>query len=95
MNVVAVINIEAVQGKSSEALEVIKKNQQHCLTLDICSGFEILQNQENKHKFIFIERWSSAKEHKAFLSELMSNELFIQDMAVFISSPDIQYFDIS
>jgi quinol monooxygenase YgiN len=93
MSVFAIVNIEAVQGKVKLALEVIKKSQSLCLALDECSGFEVLQSQEDEHRFIFIEQWVSVQWHKDFLEKLMSDEAFIESLQVFTSGPSIEYFD--
>ena len=69
MRVVVVVNIEAKKGRSTEALEIMEKSQEFCLSVDSCSGFEILQCQDDDHKFSFIERWSSTEAHKAFLEQ--------------------------
>ncbi|MET1256814.1 putative quinol monooxygenase [Aliikangiella maris] len=93
MGAVVIVNIEAKLGKSTEALEVIKKSQQLCLSTDGCADFKILQSQEDKHKFSFVERWVSAETHKAFVEQLMSDEAFVASMDVFTSGPEIAYFD--
>lgn len=94
MSVVVVVNIESKQGRSTEALKIIKGSQELCLSMDDCTEFEVLQYQENDHKFSFIERWSSIEVHKAFIEQLMSNEEFIKNMEVFASAPNIKYFDL-
>jgi quinol monooxygenase YgiN len=93
MSVVVVVSIGVKKGRSTEALEIIKKSQEFCLSMDGCSGFEVLQCQDDGHKFSFIERWSSTEVHKIFLEQLMSNEDFIKSMDVFTSGPHIEYFD--
>ena len=95
MSVVVVVNIESKKGRSNEALEIIKKSQESCLSMDGCTGFEVLQHQDNDHKFSFIERWNSTEIHKAFLEQLMKNEEFITSMETFTSGPHIEYFDIA
>jgi len=94
MNVFAIVNIEAKKGRSAEALKVIKISQEHCLSLDNCSGFAIYQNQKNIHRFHFVERWTSVEEHTEFLSGLMSDPNFIASLDAFTSAPDIEYFDL-
>lgn len=94
MSVVVLVQIESKEGRSVEALDIIRKSQALCLSTAGCSGFEILQSQDNQHRFSFIERWDSIGIHKAFLQQLMSNEEFIKSMDVFISGPHIEYFNI-
>jgi len=53
----------------------------------------VFQSQSDKHKFSFVERWSSIEKHKAFLEKLMNNKEFEAKMAVFTSGPDIEYFN--
>ncbi len=93
MSVVVVVNIESKSGRSLEALEIIKKSQELCLSMDGCTGFEVLQHQDDKHKFSFIERWDTTETHKAFIEQLMGNEEFIESMKAFTSGPQIEYFD--
>ena len=95
MSVVVVVNIESKQGRSEEALKIIKKSQELCLSMEGCTSFEVLQSQGNDHRFSFIERWVSTDIHKAFLEQLMSNEEFVKSMEVFTSGPNIEYFNIS
>lgn len=94
MSIIAIVNITARSGKSEEALKVIKKNQELCLSLEICTGFEVFKSQTDIHHFSFIERWDSMKIHKAHLSELMSNDEFVASLDVFTSGPKIEYFQI-
>jgi len=93
MDVFAMVNIEAKDGRSTEALEVIRRSQEQCLSLDNCSGFDIYQNQKNIHRFHFVERWTSVDEHKEFLSGLMSDPNFIASLDAFTSAPNIDYFN--
>jgi len=93
MSVVVIVNIESKPERSLEALEIIKKSQEICLSMDGCTGFEVLQHQDDKHKFSFIERWDSTEIHQAFIDQLMGNEEFIERMEVFTSGPQIEYFD--
>jgi len=94
MDVFAIVNIEAKDGRSAEALEVIRRSQENCLSLDNCGGFDVYQNQKDIHRFHFVERWASVEEHKEFLSGLMSDPSFIASLEAFTSPPDIEYFDL-
>jgi len=94
MTVFAIVNIEAKKGKSAEALEVIKRSQEHCLSLDSCSGFDLYQNQKDSHHFHFVEQWASVEKHKEFLSTLMSDPNFIASLDAFTSAPNIEYFSL-
>lgn len=95
MSVVVVVSIESKKGRSTEALEIIKDSQESCLSMDGCTGFEILQNQDDVHKFSFVERWDSTEIHKKFIEQIMSNEDFIKSMEAFTSGPHIEYFDLA
>ncbi len=44
MSVVVIVNIKSKPGRSHEALEIIKKSQEVCLSMDGCTGFEVLQH---------------------------------------------------
>jgi len=94
MDVFAIVNIEAKDGMSAEALEVIRRSQEHCLSLDSCNGFDVYQNQKDIHRFHFVERWTSVEEHTEFLSGLMSDPSFIASLEAFTSTPDIEYFNL-
>ena len=94
MSIIAIVNITARSGKSEEALKVIKKSQDYCLSLEICTGFEVFKSQTDIHKFSFVERWNSMENHKDFLSELMNNDEFVASLDVFTSGPKIEYFRI-
>jgi len=92
MSVVVVVNIESKPGRSDEALEIIRASQTLCLSTNGCTGFEILQNRDEVHKFSFIERWDSIEIHKTFLEQLMNNQDFIKSMEIFTSGPVIEYY---
>mgnify|MGYP000072135261 CR=1 FL=1 len=94
MDVVAIVKISAKEGKSLDALKVIKKSQEHCLSLDFCGGFDIFQCQKNVHLFQFVERWTSVEKHKAFLASLMNDPSFIESLDVFTSGPSIEYYTV-
>ncbi len=93
MSIVAIVKIVAKQGQWSRALEVVEGSRALCLELEECSEFLVFQSQSDKHKFSFLERWSSIEMHKAFLKKLMSNKEFEESMAVFTSTPNIEYFN--
>jgi len=93
MSIVAIVKITALQGQWSRALEVIEDSRALCLGLEECSEFLVFQSQSDKHKFSFVERWSSIEKHKVFLEKLMNNKEFEAKMVVFTSAPDIEYFD--
>jgi len=93
MSHVVLINIEAMQGRSVEALQVIKRSEESCLSVDGCVSFEALQSQDDEHKFTIIERWSSAENHKTFLDQVKLSDEFVKGMEVFASGPNIEYFN--
>ena len=92
MSVVVIVHFEAVQGQAAQALQVLKGSQEHCLTVEGCEGFEVLQSQRDEHRFTFIERWASVEQHKALLSEIMGSDTFEENMKAFQSGPDIAYY---
>jgi len=94
MSVVALVKLEAVQGKAEQALAIIKKSQAYCLSHEVCHGFEALQSCEDDHHFYFVERWHSIQAHKALLQQLMSDQTFVQSLEVFSVGPVIEYLTV-
>jgi quinol monooxygenase YgiN len=93
MGITVVVSLQARDGKANEGLAAIRTTQQYCLTLPGCSGFAILQNQADPHRFVFIERWKSLEEHAQVLQTLMSSPDTAEVMKLFSAGPDIEYFD--
>lgn len=92
MGITVVVNLQAHEGKGSEALAAIRRTQQYCLSLAGCTGFEILQSKADQHRFVFIERWKSLEEHAQVLQSLMSSPDTAEAMKLFSAGPNIEYF---
>jgi quinol monooxygenase YgiN len=92
MSVVVIVSLQACQGCAQEALTLLKRSQEHCLHSEGCEGFEVLHDQHDEHRFMFVERWSSAEHHKRVLASMMDRPTYKDSMRVFASGPCVEYW---
>lgn len=94
MAITAVVNIQVADGKAAEALTLMKRSQTACQGIEACEAFEILESDGDPHHFVLVETWRSVGDHKQFLEGLLSDPKFREEIKIFDSGPDIEYFNV-
>ena len=63
MSVDVVINFQALPGKAADLLPLLRQGRDVSRAAHGCESFEVFQRQDDEHKFMFIERWTSIEAH--------------------------------
>ena len=63
MSIKVVINFQASDGRAAELLPLLQEGRDISRSADGCESFELFQRQDDEHKFMFLEQWSSVEAH--------------------------------
>jgi quinol monooxygenase YgiN len=63
MAVDVVLNFQALPGHANELLVLLIEGRDLSRAADGCETFEVFQREDDPHKFMFLERWSSIDAH--------------------------------
>ena len=64
-----VVNFEASDGNIEPVLALLRTGRDLSRNAPGCEVFEVFQRQDDPHKFMFIERWTSIQAHHANMSQ--------------------------
>lgn len=94
MTVIALVHLYAHEDRIKEALAASQSMREYCLSLNICTRFDIMQSRENRSHLTFIEEWDSVEDHNNFLTTLMETKRYDEMTGLFISGPLVEYYDV-
>lgn len=63
MPVDVVINFEALPGRAIEVRALLSQGRDISRAADGCKSFELYQRDDDEHRFMFLERWTSIEAH--------------------------------
>jgi len=63
MSIKVVINFQASEGRAAELLPLLQHGRDISRAAEGCETFELFQRQDDEHKFMFLEQWSSVEAH--------------------------------
>ena len=63
MPVDVVINFQALPGHADELLALLIEGRDLSRAANGCENVELFQREDDPHKFMFLERWSSIEAH--------------------------------
>ena len=63
MPVDVVINFQALPGRATELRALLSQGRDISRAADGCESFELYQREDDEHKFMFLERWTSIEAH--------------------------------
>jgi quinol monooxygenase YgiN len=69
VSVDVVVNFEASDGNIEPVLALLRAGRDLSRNAQGCELFHVFQRQDDPHKFMFIERWSSIEAHHANMSQ--------------------------
>ena len=96
MSVAAIYTIRAAEGKADELLSMLRQGRDFSVTAKGSEGFEVFQGEDDPHKFVMVERWSSVKAHQAHFEKNVKEAGVLDSaealMAEPFPPPDESYF---
>jgi quinol monooxygenase YgiN len=63
MSVNVVANFQAAEGKAGELRSLLVQGRDISRAATGCEQFEVYQRQDDPHKFMFFEQWTSIEAH--------------------------------
>ena len=69
MSVNVVVNFQASDGNAESLLPAAREGRDLSRKADGCEAFDLFQRQDDPHKFMFIERWTSIDAHHANMAD--------------------------
>lgn len=69
MSVTVVVNFQASKGNADRLLPLLREGRDFSKIADGCEAFDLFQRQDDPHKFMFIERWTSIEAHHANMAQ--------------------------
>jgi quinol monooxygenase YgiN len=69
VSVDVVVNFEAADGNIEPVLALLRAGRDLSRNAQGCELFDVFQRQDDPHKFMFVERWTSIEAHHANMSQ--------------------------
>jgi quinol monooxygenase YgiN len=69
VSVNVVVNFHASDGNSGLLLPLLREGRDLSRQAEGCEVFDLFQRQDDPHKFMFIERWTSLEAHHANMAQ--------------------------
>ena len=89
MSVMVVVNFQASEGNADALLPLLCEGRDISRRADGCESFELYQRGDDRHKFMFLERWSSLDAHHANMANnIVASGHLAQFMPLLIGPPD-------
>jgi quinol monooxygenase YgiN len=89
MSVDVVINFQASPGRAADLLPLLQEGRDISRTADGCESFELFQRQDDAHKFMFLERWTSIEAHHTNMAEnILASGHLARILPLLVGPPD-------
>lgn len=69
MSVDVVVNFQASDGNAERLLPLLLEGRDFSRRAEGCEAFDLFQRQDDPHKFMFVERWTSIDAHHANMAQ--------------------------
>ena len=89
MSVNVVVNFQASDGNTELLLPLLREGRDLSRKADGCEAFDLFQRQDDPHKFMFIERWSSIDAHHANMAaNIVASGHLAKMLPMLVGPPD-------
>jgi quinol monooxygenase YgiN len=89
MSVTVVVNFQASEGNAEALLPLLQEGRDISRHADGCESFELYQREDDPHKFMFLERWSSLDAHHANMARnIVATGHLAKLMPLMVGPPD-------
>ena len=69
VSVNVVVNFQASEGNAERLLLLLREGRDLSKKAEGCESFDLFQRQDDPHKFMFLERWTSIEAHHANMAQ--------------------------
>jgi len=89
VSVNVVVNFQASNGNSELLLSLLREGRDISRTANGCEHFDLFQRQDDPHKFMFFERWTSIDAHHANMAEnIVASGHLAKMLPLLVGPPD-------
>lgn len=89
MSVDVVVNFQASEGNAERLLPLLREGRDFSRRAEGCEAFDLFQRQDDPHKFMFIERWTSIEAHHAnMVQNVAASGHLAKLMPLLVGPPD-------
>lgn len=89
MAVDVVINFQAQPGRAGELRPLLVEGRDISRRAEGCESFELFQRDDDEHKFMFLERWTSIEaHHENMVKNIVSSGHLARILPLIVGPPD-------
>jgi quinol monooxygenase YgiN len=89
VSVDVVINFQASEGNAERLLPLLRIGRDLSRAAEGCESFELFQRQDDQHKFMFLERWTSIEAHHAnMVQNIVASGHLAKLLPLLVGPPD-------
>lgn len=89
MSVDVVINFQALPGCATELRALLSQGRDTSRAADGCESFELYQRDDDEHKFMFLERWTSIDaDHENMANNIVASGHLARIIPLTVGPPD-------
>jgi quinol monooxygenase YgiN len=89
MSVNVVVNFEASHGNTELLLPLLREGRDLSRMAEGCELFDLFQRQDDPHKFMFLERWTSIAAHHANMAQnIVASGHLAKMLPLLVGPPD-------
>ena len=89
MSVDVVINFQALPGCATELRALLSQGRDISRAADGCESFELYQRDDDEHKFMFLERWTSIESHhESMATNIVASGHLARIIPLIVGPPD-------
>jgi heme oxygenase (mycobilin-producing) len=89
VSVNVVVNFQASDGNAESLLPLLREGRDLSRKAEGCEAFDLFQRQDDPHKFMFIERWTSIDAHHANMAaNIVASGHLAKMLPLLVGPPD-------
>jgi quinol monooxygenase YgiN len=89
VSVSVVVNFQASDGNGELLLPLLREGRDISKNAEGCEVFDLFRRQDDPHKFMFIERWTSIDAHHANMAEnIVASGHLAKMLPLLVGPPD-------
>jgi len=89
MSVNVVVHFQALPGKADELLPLLREGREISRAAPGCESFTLFQRQDDEHKFMFYEQWTSIEaHHENMAANILASGHMMRILPLIIGPPD-------
>jgi len=95
MSIDVVINFQALPGKAADLLPLLQDGAEISRAAAGCEWFQVFQRQDDEHKFMFLERWTSLDDHHDNMAHnIVASGHLMKILPLLVGPPDNGVIDL-